>query len=84
MTRRSPSAATSPTLRLLLGSGGLSTPSRLDAWRHEFHDFLGPVARVLFIPYALADHDGYTKMIVSRALQAGREIVGIHRAGKEK
>ncbi len=71
-------------MRLLLGSGGLSTPKRREAWGREFHDFLGPIARVLFVPYALADHDKYVKMIVERAFHAGREIEGIHRAGNPK
>ncbi len=71
-------------MRLLLGSGGLSTPARVAAWVHEFGDFLGTVRSVLFVPYALADHDKYTRMIVERAFHAGREIVGIHRAKSPK
>ena len=31
-------------MRLLLGSGGLSTDARRDAWRRQVNDFLGPVA----------------------------------------
>jgi len=67
--------------RLLLGSGGLSTPARRDAWTRELDDFLGPVERVLFVPYALADHDRYVRMLVERGFHAGRELVGLHRAG---
>jgi dipeptidase E len=67
-------------MRLLLGSGGLSTPARREAWSRELGDFLGPVSRVLFIPYALADHDVYLEMIVSRGFHAGRTLDGIHRA----
>lgn len=71
-------------MRLLLGSGGLSTPARRTAWSTELGDFLGPVRTVLFVPYALADHDGYTSMVAERGFHAGREIVGIHRARSAK
>ena len=67
-------------MRLLLGSGGLSTPARREAFSRELGDFLGPVSRVLFVPYALADHDKYLEMIVSRGFHAGRALEGIHRA----
>lgn len=67
-------------MRLLLGSGGLSTPARRAAWADAFHDFLGPVRRVLFVPWALADHDGYVRMLVERGFVAGRTLDGLHRA----
>jgi dipeptidase E len=40
---------------------------------------LGPVSRVLFIPYALADHDGYVRTMTERGLNAGYQLDGIHR-----
>ena len=67
-------------MRLLLGSGGLSTAARREAWRATLDDFLGPVRRVLFVPWALADADRYVKMMMQRGFAAGREVVGIHRA----
>lgn len=67
-------------MRILLGSGGLSTKARQEAWRHELNDFLGPVQTMLFVPYALADHDGYTRKVAERGFDAGRALVGLHRA----
>ena len=37
------------------------------------------MARVLFVPYALADHDGYVRLMTERGLNAGYELDGIHR-----
>jgi len=67
-------------MRLLLGSGGLSTEERRRAWRGQLEDFLGDVARVLFVPWALKDHDGYVRMLAKRGFAAGRTIDSIHRA----
>lgn len=67
-------------MRLLLGSGGLSTEARRRAWREALEAFLGPVRRVLFVPWALRDHDGYVRMLVERGFTAGRELDPIHRA----
>lgn len=66
-------------MRLLLGSGGFSMKERLDPWLGEVQNFLGPVRRVLFIPYALADWDAYLKMMQQRWKGVGREIQGAHR-----
>jgi len=67
-------------MRLLLGSGGFSTIERRDGWKKEVEDFLGPVKKVLFIPYALADYDGYVRGIKEWGFHGqGRETIGIHR-----
>ncbi len=67
-------------MRLLLGSGGFSTIERRDGWIREVDNFLGPLKKVLFIPYALADHDGYVRAIKDRGFHGpGRETIGIHR-----
>jgi dipeptidase E len=69
-------------MRLLLCSGGLRTPQRLEAFRREMDDHLGAaIRRVVFVPYALADHDGYVAAMIERGVDAGRELVGIHRLG---
>src|SRR4051812_34958933 len=65
-------------MRLLLGSGGLSTPERQKAWKDELGDFLGPLRSLLFIPHALADHDAYLKGMTDRGFSAGRELTGLH------
>jgi dipeptidase E len=41
--------------------------------------FFGSVERLLFVPYALADHDGYVEKVRERGLDAGYELDGIHR-----
>jgi dipeptidase E len=66
-------------MRLLLGSGGLGMPDRLATWTSQLRSFLGPTRRVLFVPYALADHDGYLVGLIDRGLNAGYELDGIHR-----
>ncbi len=65
-------------MRLLLGSGGFRTPERIALWVEQMRDWLGPARSVLFVPYALADHDGYVRMMIERGLHSGYELVGIH------
>ena len=40
----------------------------------------GSIRRLLFVPWALGDHDGYVEMLRERGLDGGYELVGIHRA----
>jgi dipeptidase E len=71
-------------MRLLLGSGGFRTDERIRNLRAHLQSHLGKVARVLFIPYALHDHDKYLETMNERGLNAGYELVGIHRAGNPR
>jgi dipeptidase E len=66
-------------MRVLLGSGGLRTEERVSVLAEQMRGFFGPVARLLFIPYALRDHDGYLETILTRQLNAGYALDGIHR-----
>jgi dipeptidase E len=66
-------------MRLLLGSGGFRTPERIVVLAEAMRSFFGEVRRLLFVPYALADHDGYLKGIAERGLHAGYDLDGIHR-----
>jgi dipeptidase E len=66
-------------MRLLLGSGGIRTPERVALWAGLVREVLGRIRRVLFVPYALADHDGYIRMLRERGLDAGFELDGLHR-----
>ncbi len=68
-----------PTMRVLLGSGGFRTPERIETLRLAMRAHFGDAARLLFIPYALADHDGYLRTLAERGLDAGYELDGIHR-----
>jgi dipeptidase E len=66
-------------MRLLLGSGGYRTPERVSALAEQMRSFFGPIRRLLFVPYALADHDAYLRTMVERGLHAGYKLDGIHR-----
>jgi dipeptidase E len=66
-------------MRILLGSGGYRTPERLARLSAEMRQFFGPIDRLLFIPYALADHDEYVRKLVEKGLHAGYPIDSIHR-----
>ncbi len=68
-------------MRVLLGSGGYRTPERVSLLAVAMRAFFGDVGRLLFVPYALADHDGYVKALTERGLHAGYELDGIHRHG---
>jgi dipeptidase E len=66
-------------MRLLLGSGGFRTPERVEGLVVQVRALFGGVSRVLFVPYALRDHDAYLKRVVERGYHAGYELDGIHR-----
>src|SRR5438874_1574705 len=66
-------------MRVLLGSGGFRTPERVQTLTAAMRAHFGPVRRLLFVPYALADHDGYVRSMVERGLDAGYELDGLHR-----
>jgi dipeptidase E len=68
----------SATVRILLGSGGFRTPERVAIWAEQMRSVVGDVRRVLFIPYALADHDAYVRTMIERGINAGYDLIGIH------
>src|SRR5437660_654032 len=57
-------------MRLLLTSGGFRTAERVRFLAAEMQRFFGDVKRLLFIPYALRDHDGYRQEFVEKGLHA--------------
>jgi len=65
-------------MRLLLGSGGFRTEERVAFLAGQMQEHFGDVSKILFVPYALADHDGYVTMMTERGLHAGYELDGIH------
>ena len=71
-------------MRLLLGSGGFRTPERIAKLQERLRAHLGGIQQILFIPYALADHDKYVQTMLDRGLSAAYELIGIHRAGDPK
>jgi dipeptidase E len=66
-------------LNILLGSGGFRTPERVAFITSHMRDLWGSIEKILFVPYALKDHDGYIKTLQERGLDAGYEMDGIHR-----
>src|ERR1700719_1516354 len=66
-------------MRILLGSGGYRTPERVALLGEQMRSFFGPLRRLLFVPYALHDHDAYVQKMLERGLNAGYELDGIHR-----
>lgn len=66
-------------MRLLLGSGGFRTEERVKLLASEMRAFFGSARRLLFIPYALQDHDGYVQILQQRGLNAGYELDPIHK-----
>jgi dipeptidase E len=65
--------------RVLLGSGGFRTEERVNYLSEQMRAFFGDVERLLFLPYALQDHDGYVQTILQRRLNADYELDPIHR-----
>jgi dipeptidase E len=43
--------------------------------------FLGSISEIVFVPYALADHDAYVKNMNDRDLCTGRKLIGCHSLG---
>jgi dipeptidase E len=66
-------------MRVLLGSGGFRTPERVAVLVREMRAFFGPLERLLFVPYALRDHDAYVQMLRDKGLDGGYTVDGIHR-----
>jgi dipeptidase E len=66
-------------MRILLGSGGYRTPERVALLAEQMRSFFGPVRRLLFVPYALQDHDAYVQKMTERGIHAGYELDGLHR-----
>ena len=71
-------------MRILLGSGGFRTDERVRIFRTYLKAHLGAAQRVLFVPYALHDHDKYLQTIIERGLNADYELAGIHHAANPR
>lgn len=66
-------------MKVLLGSGGFRTEERVQRISAAMRKHFGEIKKLLFVPYAMADHDGYVNAMNERALNAGYELDGIHR-----
>jgi dipeptidase E len=63
---------------LLLSSSVIHGSGYLDWAEAEVREFFGRSARVLFVPYALADRDGYAETARLRFERMGYELYSIH------
>src|SRR5262245_34317706 len=66
-------------MRVLLGSGGYRTPERVEFLTRQMRAFFQEINPILFIPYALRDHDAYVEKLVERGLHGGYQIDPVHR-----
>ena len=65
---------------LLISNSTLHGSGYLEHAAGEIRDFLGSVSRVLFIPLALQDHDGYAQKTRERFAEMGYGLDSIHQA----
>jgi dipeptidase E len=65
---------------LLISSSNVHGTGYLDHAEPEIRDFLGPVRRVLFVPWALRDLDGYAAKARERFGRMGFGVDSIHEA----
>jgi dipeptidase E len=65
-------------MRVLLGSGGYRTEERKQLLINEMKSFFGSISSILFVPYAIADHDGYVAKMSEKGFDAGYKLIGIH------
>src|ERR1043166_1377827 len=63
---------------LLISNSTLHGSGYLDHAAPEIRDFLGDVKRVLFVPFALRDQDGYAAQARKRFQAMGYELDSIH------
>jgi dipeptidase E len=69
-----------PRSLLLISTSTVFGTGYLEHARSEIRDFLGRTRRVLFIPYALRDHDAYTAKARVAFLGQGYALDSIHEA----
>ncbi len=63
---------------LLLSNSTIHGESFLDWAEEAIRDFLGDRRRIVFVPYAMADLDGYTGLARERLARMGYEVRGAH------
>ncbi len=67
----------SPVLRVLLGSGGISTEERRKLYGKLVSEHFSSCSEVLFVPYASHDHSTYTERMRHFLSKAHPNLVGI-------
>lgn len=69
---------------LLISNSTLYGSGFLDHAETEIRDFLGQVRRVLFVPFALHDQDGYATRVRERLGLMGYDVESIHQASDKQ
>lgn len=69
-----------PRQLLLMSSSNLHGYEYLQHAKQDIVNFFSKnnVTKVLFVPYALPDHDGYTKKVAGALEEMGFSVEGIH------
>jgi dipeptidase E len=65
---------------LLLSTSTVFGSGYLEYAGAEVRDFLGEIRRVLFVPFALLDRDGYAATVSARFAELGYRVDSLHRA----
>jgi len=65
---------------LLLSNSALHGSGYLDHAEGEICDFLAGVRQVLFVPYALREHDVYFSKVAGRLMSMGFDVSSVHHA----
>ena len=65
-------------MKILLGSGGIRTEERRNLFFHLMKENFEGCKKVVFIPYASRDYDGYTNSVKEMFSHLEFEIIGIH------
>jgi dipeptidase E len=69
-----------PERLLLISTSTTHGTGYLDHCADQIQDLLGGLKRILFVPYALRDHDGYTAKARERYSRMGVELTSVHEA----
>lgn len=65
---------------LLISNSTLFGGGYLDHAENEIRDFLGDIKRVLFVPFAIYDRDGYAASARERFARMGYDVSSVHSA----
>lgn len=74
----SPMTQQGNTNLLLISNSTMHGGGYLQHCKSNIEEFLGDKKRVMFVPFALADHDGYAAKAAESFAAMGRDLVGIH------
>ena len=69
---------------LLISNSTLHGSGFLDHAENEIRDFLGQVRRVLFVPFALSDQNGYAARVRDRLGLMGYDVESLHQASNKQ